>query len=217
MNTDRHDNVLVSLALLGVVFVGSVAFFSLVFDTNREEETHEVQEVQEEESTSYDFEAQNYGIAIKELKEWSLREVELSQEDVIDCRKMSSVMRDDLLANGSNCYEIMLTNDAIDGYVAVTTGTKYHEDTHQRFILKDKEAKSLLREYPSAFVNLPLEQIYVSGFPVTFNGTQVVYDSGVSFTFYEGIVYKGADKYAILVKGELDDSVRDMLDEVVLE
>ncbi|MBN1332091.1 hypothetical protein JW978_04435 [Candidatus Dojkabacteria bacterium] len=216
-NQDKQLPTIISLAALGLVFVVSVAFFSFVFDRSSKETT-QPEVVEKEIEKTYDFDSEGYGIKVGDLSGWLIAADEfwpLDEITPIDCRKMSDVMRESVTGGEDQCYEVIFEKSGIDGYVSVAAGNAYHEDSDETYILPNPDSE--LREYPDSTVNLPLERIYVSDFPVNFNGVTIVYSSGSSFTFYKGIVYKGADKYAIMIKGDLNDDVKQLLGQMELE
>jgi hypothetical protein len=124
-------------------------------------------------------------------------------------------MREDLTTGADACYEVVLTSTDNESQLIITTGDAFFEDVHENYNITDLSTD--VREYPDAQVNLPLERIYVSKFPVNFTGTRVSYPSGTAYIYYKGIVYKGADKYALVVVGDLNEGVRELLGQLDLE
>ena len=213
-----------SLAVLGFVFVISVAFFSFVFDRAGEDGSGSSGDqtplvVEKEVEKTYEFDSDGYGIKVEELMGWkaSANIIALTEDgaSAVDCRKMSASMRENLTSGSNACYELTLKNDQNDSSLVITTGDEFYKDPRESYNILDDSTG--VREYPDAQVNLPLERIYVSKFPVNFVGVKVNYPSGASFNYYKGVVYKGADKYALVVVGDLNEEVRQLLGQLDLE
>ncbi|MBD3280965.1 hypothetical protein GF389_05630 [Candidatus Dojkabacteria bacterium] len=221
MNNDQDKQLptILSLAALGLVFVTSLAFFSFVFDRAGSEQETQTRIIEKEVEKTYEFSSEGYGIKVEDLLDWEVKSnvLELNEAgaEAVDCRKMSDAMREKLTSGKNSCYEATLIDGDGGGYVKITTGDEFYIDVNEKFIIPDPLTE--VREYPSSQVNLPLERIHVSDFPVNFNGTKVSYDSGPSYIYYKGVVYKGADKYALVVSGDLNNDVRRILGQLELE
>ncbi|KKQ35300.1 MAG: hypothetical protein US52_C0029G0003 [candidate division WS6 bacterium GW2011_GWA2_37_6] len=235
-SVERESKIIIWLAILGLIVVMIIAVFSIVKD--REGENFEDQfEDQGEDGTNNDDESDNdsepdpnafsnsrYGIAF-DTKGNEVRENPSlgHATEVIDCRKLSDSLRNSLIQDGNAvCYEVMVVFDN-GNYLVVTTGDNAYEDSRESYIgggQNDADESSNdpeLHIYPSSKINLPTERIDISAFPTNMQGTRVKYDSGEEYVFYEGVVYKGRDKYAIKVLGDLNDEVLEMLGTLELE
>lgn len=134
--------------------------------------------------------------------------------EIIDCRKMSSSLRESLTDKGNNeCYQVMISLDD-ESYIVIRTGNGYYTDPAEQSIKSDSD---VFKEFPTSKVNLPQDRITIADFPTNLIGTKVTYESGEEHVFHKGIVYKGADKYAITIRGELGEKLISLIKDVELE
>ena len=223
---EKESKFIVWIAALGLLLVILVAVISVLNDrgsfkdlfNNDKDQEQEDQDGSEEtnEENSGEFSNSKYGITFT-TEDLEIREnPSLAHAiEVLDCRKMSSSLRESLVKDGTAvCYEIMIVlSDS--SYIVITTGDSSYKDPRESFI--DPEDGSDLHIFPSSKINLPMETIDISSFPTNMKGTKIVYDTEGSFIFYEGVVYKGADKYAIKVFGEIDGDVKEIIRSFELE
>ena len=224
-NTDTQSKFVVWLAGVGIMVVILIGLVSLATDrggiveidsgeTSEDESSDGGQEVDPYEGWE-NFESADYGISFKyqdqEIVE-NPRNVDLSLE-VIDCRKMSSSLRESLLTEGI-CYEVLVQINE-NQYIVISTGDGLFQGTNEDSIEPSDSSETEL--YPKSKINLPLERVRISSFPTNLQGTEVVYENGKTYTYFKGIVYKGADKYAITIQGEFDEEIQELIQTFELE
>lgn len=210
-NFDKQSNTVLRIAVAGVIAVSFIAFLSFVNDRRGENDVdapseEEVEGVVEE---TPQFVRDGYGIKFDYSEDSGYEIVEnpkkTDDHEIVDCRKMSTSLRESLIEEKHGiCYEVViyLSPDSKDSFIAIATGNKAFDGIPRGH---------------SVAINLPVERMSISNFPTNMQGTKYVYKDSEDIVFYSGVVYKGADKYAILIKGDIDDRVTSLLETVDLE
>lgn len=239
---DRESKIIVWLAILGFFLVTFIGIISLLVDRDFfNDDTPE-----NNENISEDWQGDTLDAGLDErFKDWtyfgigdygvaffyplgkyeivenpSIGEMGEGSEntetiEIVDCRKMSASLRESVTSNNTAaCYEVKIVISE-DSYIVITTGDSAYQSAEESYI--QDSANPVLHIFPESKINLPQERITIDDFPTNFQGKKVIYENGQTYMTYEGIVYKGADKYAIMVFGDIGDSVEDVLSTFDLE
>lgn len=206
-NKEKDITVLVTtLASLGVIIVIILVFVALLTDRRiNDNDKGKQDDVNVEQTQDSD-----YGISFIDLPNGYVFKDNKEEGNIVDCRKYSAQYREEQLSQGMSCYKITIQKAGED-YIDVITGDGNVVDPYEKYIEVDGE-----KIYPTSKLNLPLVRMEISDFPTNLSGIGITYPN-VNYTFYRGVVYKGADKYTINIHGEVNDQIKELLDTITLD